>query len=436
MQDTKNCPRCKESKAASDFYLKHGKPKGWCKRCMADYYRRDFDRTPRTCRFCGVTFVPRHPKQENCSRACKTALHNRLQSEELLAAKEAEARTCIVCNKPLAAGRRADSRYCGDSCTRRARKHIGNAQRRMRVPDQMEAISRADVYARDGWVCQLCGEPVDPEREYPDPLAASLDHVVPLSRGGTHESTNLQLAHLGCNARARDVKANLDPQPPVVIDGKDFYRVGEAVRMIGTTYKTLDTAIRSGRVPTFQPGGRYRYLSAQTVAELAATGLPNGRQVRSQRAAEARVERRSRPRSECRECGTFFDVLKPGARRAYCSDSCLRENRNRRKRAAWAKQTAPVTSWEQPCTTCGRSITVTSDRPRRFSCSRECAKVRKRQRERHQRPECEPRPCAVCGGVIPPREIAGHPSATCSPACAAEWPRLRSRRNRAKKAQG
>jgi 5-methylcytosine-specific restriction endonuclease McrA len=28
-----------------------------------------------------------------------------------------------------------------------------------------------------------------------------LDHIVPLSRGGTHEPSNVQLAHYGCNSK-------------------------------------------------------------------------------------------------------------------------------------------------------------------------------------------------------------------------------------------
>lgn len=432
----KTCPQCKASKPASEFYLKNGRPNGWCKPCMATYYRRDFDRSERTCAFCGTTFAPRHPKQENCSRACKEAKRNAHVREERLARNADAPRLCVVCGKPLSIDSMATKRYCGDSCTRRARKHIGNAQRRMRVPDQMEPISRADVYARDGWVCQLCGEPVDPEREYPDPMAASLDHVVPLSRGGTHESTNLQLAHLGCNARARDMKANLDPRPPVVIEGRDYYRVPEAVEMIGTTAKILDTAIRSGRVSVFQPG-RYRYLSAQTVAELQATGLLDGRQVRSQRAAEARQQQQAEQRRACRECGALFDFPNPERRRRYCSDECQRDNRLRRKRESGAASASPVLSWEQPCTTCGRLFTVTSDRPRRFSCSPECAKVRKRDRERERSTSRDPGNCAVCSGPIPPRDAPGHPAATCSPTCRDEWPRLRSRRNYwARKAKG
>ena len=63
------------------------------------------------------------------------------------------------------------------------------------------AFTNADVYERDGWVCGLCSESVSPDVAYPDPLSASLDHVVPLSLGGAHSLENVQLAHLSCNVR-------------------------------------------------------------------------------------------------------------------------------------------------------------------------------------------------------------------------------------------
>ena len=57
----------------------------------------------------------------------------------------------------------------------------------------------AEIFERDGWVCQLCDAPVDRSLNYPDTGSASLDHILPLSRGGHHVHANVQLAHLFCN---------------------------------------------------------------------------------------------------------------------------------------------------------------------------------------------------------------------------------------------
>jgi hypothetical protein len=50
------------------------------------------------------------------------------------------------------------------------------------------------VLARDGYICQICGEPVLLEE-------LSLDHVYPKSRGGAHTKENLRVVHRRCNSR-------------------------------------------------------------------------------------------------------------------------------------------------------------------------------------------------------------------------------------------
>ena len=60
------------------------------------------------------------------------------------------------------------------------------------------------VYVRDGWTCGLCNEGVDGSLRWPHDMSASLDHVVPISLGGPHLYSNVQLAHLGCNVAKRD----------------------------------------------------------------------------------------------------------------------------------------------------------------------------------------------------------------------------------------
>ena len=66
-----------------------------------------------------------------------------------------------------------------------------------------EKISSPQIYIRDGWKCGICLRSVDPALKYPNPLSPSLDHIVPLSKGGTHTRDNVQLAHLACNVRAK-----------------------------------------------------------------------------------------------------------------------------------------------------------------------------------------------------------------------------------------
>lgn len=64
-----------------------------------------------------------------------------------------------------------------------------------------ESFSDDEIYERDDWTCQLYGKPVDPTLRWPHPMYKSLDHRVPISRGGSHTRDNVQLAHLSCNSR-------------------------------------------------------------------------------------------------------------------------------------------------------------------------------------------------------------------------------------------
>jgi 5-methylcytosine-specific restriction endonuclease McrA len=58
-------------------------------------------------------------------------------------------------------------------------------------------ITLAKVFRRDIGVCQIC-------KAWVKPRHASLDHIKPVSKGGTHTWDNIQLVHLVCNLRKGD----------------------------------------------------------------------------------------------------------------------------------------------------------------------------------------------------------------------------------------
>ena len=79
--------------------------------------------------------------------------------------------------------------------------NTGN-RRRARIKNlKNENINVLEVYEKNNWICQLCGYPVSKllDRNLVD--IASLDHIVPISKGGSHTYDNVQLAHLSCNIR-------------------------------------------------------------------------------------------------------------------------------------------------------------------------------------------------------------------------------------------
>ena len=50
---------------------------------------------------------------------------------------------------------------------------------------------------KHGGLCALCGGAVVGDRDVPD--GATIDHIVPVSKGGLDVATNWQLAHRRCN---------------------------------------------------------------------------------------------------------------------------------------------------------------------------------------------------------------------------------------------
>lgn len=64
--------------------------------------------------------------------------------------------------------------------------------------------TRDQIVKRDGSKCWLCGNAIDITLKTPHPLSLTMDHVVPLSRGGTDVAANVACAHKICNEVKKD----------------------------------------------------------------------------------------------------------------------------------------------------------------------------------------------------------------------------------------
>jgi 5-methylcytosine-specific restriction endonuclease McrA len=146
-----------------------------------------------------------------------------------LSVGECRGRPCLHCGEGIPRSRRLNARFCSGRCKTAAgrarrvarqgrrkkcpvvgckrygfcRKHYPNSHRaRAQYWGVLhEPITPSEVYERDGWTCGLCLLPVDKRLKHPDPMSVSLDHILPLSRGGDHLWANVQCSHLVCNLR-------------------------------------------------------------------------------------------------------------------------------------------------------------------------------------------------------------------------------------------
>jgi 5-methylcytosine-specific restriction endonuclease McrA len=68
----------------------------------------------------------------------------------------------------------------------------------------VDRVSRLAVFERDAWVCHICRHPVDRSASVPQPMAATIDHIIPIAGGGDHNYGNVATAHFICNSLKRD----------------------------------------------------------------------------------------------------------------------------------------------------------------------------------------------------------------------------------------
>lgn len=64
---------------------------------------------------------------------------------------------------------------------------------------QGDDIRHLDIFERDEWICHICETLIDRHLRGDSWWRATLDHIIPLSRNGTHTYDNVAAAHWKCN---------------------------------------------------------------------------------------------------------------------------------------------------------------------------------------------------------------------------------------------
>jgi 5-methylcytosine-specific restriction endonuclease McrA len=181
---------------SKEFYIWPNEAKRGRKYCSRSCVNK---RDTRECILCGIMFTvaKKNPRQV-CGSKCPAT---RTEYD------------CIVCSNTVVRPRCfGQGRFCSDRCHRlwakdngasltyngmqRPVSYLSKRQHKIRKGDM---INKYDVFEFYGWVCIVCGKPIDKSLSWPDKKSATLDHVRPLSKGGTHTWDNVAPAHLLCN---------------------------------------------------------------------------------------------------------------------------------------------------------------------------------------------------------------------------------------------
>lgn len=112
------------------------------------------------------------------------------------------ATVCNQCERTFVTTNR-QARYCSDRCRRR---HANN-----RKEDRLYWYGKPDLsvtleklFVRGGGRCAECGLLMTFSSPFNSDEHPSIDHIVPLSKGGTHTWDNVQLMCRGCNRKKSD----------------------------------------------------------------------------------------------------------------------------------------------------------------------------------------------------------------------------------------
>lgn len=110
--------------------------------------------------------------------------------------------TCASCQRKLLerdfppAAVRHEKWQCRECKTPYTRASDAKRRRKM-TSTRVEPIKHIVVAERDGWRCGICGGRVTR-------ATWSIDHVIPISKNGSHTYDNVVLAHRDCNSRRSD----------------------------------------------------------------------------------------------------------------------------------------------------------------------------------------------------------------------------------------
>lgn len=119
------------------------------------------------------------------------------------------AKNCIECGKEFKT-RYSNKTICSKKCKTRRDNRVKDIKRRriLRHNGKVErSITLDKLIIRDKNICHICGEQCNRE-DYETTKDGhyiagerhpSIDHVIPISKGGTHTWGNIKLAHMGCN---------------------------------------------------------------------------------------------------------------------------------------------------------------------------------------------------------------------------------------------
>lgn len=187
--------------------------KEYCsKQCKIKHKTKEY-----ICHHCNNKFNSTREKKY-CSKECQLEANKKQMRERKKKLFIPELKKCKYCNNEFITQFKKSKTYCSDECKRKmnnllSKLHDGKrAERIQRNGKIHNDITLKKLYKKHKGLCSICGEKCDYEdysiskegyfianSNYP-----SIDHIIPIAKGGTHTWNNVQLAHRICNSIKND----------------------------------------------------------------------------------------------------------------------------------------------------------------------------------------------------------------------------------------
>ena len=190
-----------------------GNPKRYCCRQHAGMYLNSLKpkapKIQKSCLWCNTEFVTAFKVMKFCQSSCRTAFQNKQRADETKAKHIANPRrfdfdcercqTVVQTDKHIARGKYG--RFCRNCALvlRRESYRIKSA-RRQGITNPIR-VSADALIERDGNVCHICLTEIDLSLARNSRFGATIDHVIPISKGGADTLDNMKLAHWICNIK-------------------------------------------------------------------------------------------------------------------------------------------------------------------------------------------------------------------------------------------
>lgn len=194
----KHCPACRHILPKDSFGKDKNRKDGrnvYCKSCVKQKSHDSYQRTLETSRHRKKQYNQRNKEslriysanwhQENKERRNKQFKENRKVNREKHSAYERRWRK---------ANPEKTRKYSRDYYQRNTEKRLEDSSRRkaLKLSLTVGEVNYQVIVKRDNRTCHICGEKIPRDQLH-------FDHIIPLSKGGSHSQDNIACAHKKCN---------------------------------------------------------------------------------------------------------------------------------------------------------------------------------------------------------------------------------------------